>query len=461
MSTDGYYSPRSSFSAGSHVEDEDEKDSPRVMTEPHSLFLSHPKSGDWVEFETVDTSGNSTGDSPYKCRLGACSDCVVPNIESEDLQEYLSQIRLGETKVFLSKTDGQPLRLCLTRHCPRYILSCGATLDIKEESHSTRKARKGCVAFYSIDGGHMSRRCIQESDIPDAVIESLLLMKVGEEATLCLCEEQVGRTLVLHRTSFYEDISPLKDASLWMLSIDSPPGSFEYARPGHVVTACVNGEQMTWTWGNGSVENHLEFSALAVGSGQTAEITSINEDGSKDEFTLYISHISPVLPETSSDDATIEEKCCEVAKRLFSRKNYLLAQWHWSYICSRLDNDASNTSDDEKLKLQHSVLARSYGNLAVVERYLGRYQHAAAASNKNMSMIPLDLKRAKDYARHAQTLEAINDLDGAMEACDYGEICSSVSDYHRNVFRTLRKQVTRKRKAILKAEKGFCARMFA
>lgn len=437
----------------------------RLMSSSSSPLIPAPNTGDWVEYELVDASCSPQGSNTLSYRLGEQPAFTTKDVWSPEVEECLKQMHLGEVKAFKSKTLSTSVRLHLRRHIPRHALSGGATLDVESEHQNMKRASVGSVVFYSMDGID-TRKVVESAQPADAISESLLLLKVGDRGTLTLPDEEGHRVLAVRHISTYEDISPLSDGSLLKLSLDVPAGSFECARPGNTVAATVDNKPQAWTWGLGEVDNDLEFSALAVGCGQTAEIIRFTADGDKEIFVLHVSHVGATIPEDSSCDVSIEETCCIVAKRLFLAGNYLLARWHWMYVCDRLapvvsPDDEENEATVELQVKQKAIAARAYGNLAVVEGHLGRPESAVEAAHKNMQLLPAHSKRVRDFLRLAAALEATNSLELARDTCRAALRCTSISDAQHQAIRRIFLSIKEKRKAALAAERAFCTRIFA
>ena len=449
--------------ADEDVEDEEA----RLMSGSSSPLLPEPRTGDWVEYALVDASCTPQTPNSLGYRLGEHPNFPTEDVWSLEVEECLKQMHLGEVKAFKGKVLAEPLRLHLLKHIQRHNLSAGATLDVESEHQNMKRASEGSVVFYSLDGVDARKlvESVESVDPADAVFQSLLLLKVSDRGTLTMRDDEGVRILVLQHISRQEDISPLSDGTLLKLSLDAPAGSFECARPGNTVAATVNDTARTWTWGYGEVDNDLEFGALAVGCGQTAEISRVSADGDRETFVLHVSHVGATLPEDSSDDVSIEEKCCTVAKKLFSTRNYLLARWHWVYVCDRLapvapDEEDEETTDELQVK-QRAIAARACGNLAVVEGYLGRFDSAVEAAQKTMRLLPERSKRARDFVRLAAALEAASSLDLARDTCRAALRFADVSDAQRLAVRRILCNVAKKQKTALAEERSFCARIFA
>jgi len=436
----------------------------RLMSASSSPLLPLPTSGDWVEYEFVDATSRPQGSGIYAYRLGDKPTFQTKDVWSVEVEECLQQMRPGEIKAFKCALGQSPVRIHLKSHVKRHVLSGGHTLDVKSESQNMKQATLGSVVFYSIDD--VSRRMTLDAPpTADAVGEALLTLKVGELGLLTLAGAAQKQTISVLHVSTYEDVSPLSDGSLLKLTLDSPLGGFECPRPGHTIEATIDGAPAAWQWGLGEVDNHLEFAALSVGCGQSAEFTRFTEDGDKISFLLRICHIGAVTPDAASEPSSLEERCCIIAKKLFLIGNYTLARWHWRYVCDRLSHvlsvTASEINDPDDHKKQTAIAARAYGNLAVVEGRLGRFGGAVDAAQKNMTLLPDQSKRAKDYLRLAIALESNNLLEEARGTCSVVLRCPDVSPSDRETVRKIFGCTAKKHKLQVEEERSFCQRMFA
>lgn len=435
---------------------------PRLISDASSPLLPYPVAGDWVAYVFTDVDGSSDGAAVRAYRMGDVPRDIPSAQWSVHVETCISHTRLGETRAYSHSSLAQPLRLRLVEHIKRHVLG-SAVLDIKNLGTNMSRARAGSTVMYSVNGTQ-DRAHIDSRGASTVLQEALCVLKVGDEGYLQT--EPDGDSimhLVVNHVATPEDISPLADGTLWKLSLNSPDGSFECARPGNTVKSTVDGEPVSWTWGRGEVSSDVEFAALSVGCGEHAEIYRGQPGDFELLFVLRIEQIGTDPDSLASADPT-QLRCCAMAKQLFDADKLLLARWHWKYAYDTLraaheDADVLPTSGPNTAEVATEI--KILGNLSVVERRLGRFEEALRYAKRAMDQIPEEKRSSRDFMRLAHALEAFGDAQQAIDTCDVGLERPDVTEMDVKAFRSIRHNAMKRQKASLRTERDFCRRMFA
>jgi hypothetical protein len=427
---------------GSYSELEELDDGARLLSAPGSLLLPAPKPGDWVTYVRVDSQCADLGLEPCSLRLpGGAPDCLGACLQS---------MRLGEVRA----VKGLDWRIRLAEHVPRHELALGGVLDVLELTEHQKRPLVGMAVFFRQDGAEV-REEIPISGARTALQEALLLLKVGERGKFA--SEAGVRLLEVTHVACSEDISPFGDKSLWKLSLKAPLGSFECPRLGSTVTAVVNGEPMSWTWGRGEVNNLLEFSTARIGSGEEAEIRA-SKDGEL-MFLIRVEHVGKDA-DYAALDVSYEQHANAVARELFDRGNAQLAWWHWDHLRDLLAPACCDEPEDKDAESQRALALQVLGSLSTCELHLGRTNEACQYAARRVALLG-GKAAARDFLRLACAAAANKDEVRALEACGRGLALPTLALFEKQAFAKIKARVAKAQRQHLAAERAFCRRMFA
>ena len=202
----------------------------RLVGAAASPLLPMPQTGDWVEYELVDSQGLAVQGEAGGYRLG-CLPEQTPANWTFPVDACIRESRCGEVRAPRSTAPGEAtVRVRLVRHNPRLMLSDGSTLDVLVPGTNLKQAQRGFTVFHAEDG-NVARLTVAAAGELTLREEALLRLKVGEEGHVTgPCGKEY--TLRVDHVARLEDVSLFSDGELWKLCLQVPVGSFEHVRLG-------------------------------------------------------------------------------------------------------------------------------------------------------------------------------------------------------------------------------------